>query len=113
MLENGPVGPPVILGIGGAWESTVHVRDWNAETFPLGSRACTWNVCCPCVRPVYVLGDVQDPSAPVSSWHLKEATESVEENENVADVELTVPAGPDDASTIGGGVVSEKFAVMM
>ena len=104
-----PEGPAVIVVSGG----TTTVQLWLAgvaSTLPAVSVACTWNVCTPADKTVYVVGEVQALNEPPSSLQAKVAV-SVAVKLKVAEVEATVPVGP-EVIVVSGGVLSTVTFVL-
>src|SRR5438034_3088863 len=95
-----------ITGAAGATVSTLQLALAGVgSVFPAESVALTAKVCAPCASPVYVVGEVQATYAALSRLHANVDPASFEENENVADVDATVPVGPETID-VSGGVVS-------
>jgi hypothetical protein len=86
--------------------STVKLRDAGlASTFPAASLARTSKVWLPSVKPEYDLGDEQAAQLLASRRHSNVEPDSLELNPKLAEVELTVPEGPEEM-VVSGGVVS-------
>lgn len=102
-----PDGPEVMVMTGGvvsAGGEIVHVRLAGELVLLAASVARTSKVCEPLESPVYDLGEVQAPHAPPSRRHSNVEPSSLEVNSKVADVEVTVPDGPEVMVTTGGVV---------
>lgn len=95
-------------GVGdGVGEVVATVHDLVAgvgSMLPAVSRARTVNVCPPSARPLYAWGDEQGPKEAPSRAHSNVAA-SVAVNSNVAELDATVPLGP-DVIVVSGGVLS-------
>jgi hypothetical protein len=109
-----PLGPPVMVVVGGEPPATltVHVRAGGAASaLPAGSTARTPNVCVPFASPLRVAGDVQAAKDPPSRRHWNVAVVSGEWNVNVALAEPTVPLGPVSITVDGATVSTVKLRV--
>ena len=83
-----------MIEVSGATVSTDQLRVAGvASTFPTASVARTEKVCVPSASAEYDFGEAQLVHAPESSLHSNEPA-SVDENENDAVFEPTVPSGP-------------------
>ena len=108
-----PEGPAVIVVSGG----TTTVQLWLAgvvSTLPAVSVAWTWKVWAPPARAVYVTGEVQALNDPASNLQAKVAV-SVAVKLKVAEVEVTVPVGPELIVVFGAvlSTVTLMFAVVV
>ncbi len=105
-LPPEPAGPDSI-DVSGAWVSEVQVRSAGvASTFPAASRARTAKVWDPCPSPVRVRGEVQTVHWAAPSRRHSSVPASEELKVKVAEVEATVPDGPDPAIVVVGACVS-------
>ena len=102
-----PVGPEEIVVSGGVVSWTVQVRAAGvASTFPAASMARTRNVWLPAARPVWAVGELHAVYAVVeSSEHSNLDPASLDVNPKLAEVDVTVPDGPEEI-VVCGGVVS-------
>ncbi len=102
-----PDGPEVIVVSGGvvsAGGAIVHERLTGELVFPAASVARTSKAREPVESPEYDCGEEHALHAPPSSRHSKVEPSSLEVNSKVADVDVTVPDGPDVMVTVGGVV---------
>ena len=87
---------PAVIDVSGGVVSTVHVRDaGDGSTLPAWSLARTDHVCDPSASAVSDFGDEQNTQPPASSLHSKLEPGFVDENPKLAELEATVPEGPD------------------
>jgi hypothetical protein len=103
-----PLGPPVMAVSGGVGDPlrTVHAPEAGvASTLPAGSSARTRNAWSPSGRSAYVSGETQAAKPAPSRLHWNVAVASGEVNANVAEIDVTVPVGP-DVSDVSGAAVS-------
>ena len=99
VVEVVEAGCETMVTVGGG--VTVHEYDALVESEP--EAAVTVNTCAPGARPVKLAGAEHGAGAPVSIEQLSDVAFAAT-NENAAEVDEVVEAGPERMFTVGGGV---------